>query len=49
MTPRVPMVSLEHTRDLGEAMGVPVRSGDHGLRDLKRRHMALGNAGMVPG
>ena len=25
MTPRVPMVSLEHARELGEAMGMPAR------------------------
>jgi hypothetical protein len=27
------MVSLERARELGEAMGMPARFGDHGLLD----------------
>jgi len=49
MTSRVAMVSLERARELGEATGMPARIGDHGLVDPKRRHVALGNAGMTSG
>ena len=49
MTSRVPMVSLERARELGEAMGMPALIGHHGLMDPKRRHVALGNAGMASG
>jgi len=49
MTSPVPMVSLERARELGEAMGMPARLGDHGLMNPKRRHVALGNVGMALG
>jgi hypothetical protein len=43
------MISLERARELGEAMGIPPRFGDHGLMDPKRQHVALGSAGMAAG
>ena len=49
MTSPVPIVSLERASELGEAMGMPARLGDHGLRDPKRRHAALGSAGTAAG
>ena len=49
MTSPVPMISLERARELGEAMGIPARFGDHDLLDPKRRHAALGSAGTAAG
>jgi hypothetical protein len=43
------MVSLERARELGEAMGMPARFGDHGLLDPKRRRAVLGSAGTAAG
>jgi len=43
------MVSPERARELGEPMGIPARIGDHRLMDPKRRHVALGNAGVAAG
>jgi hypothetical protein len=47
MTSPVPIVSLERASELGEAMGMPARLGDHGLRDPKRQRVALSSAGMA--
>jgi hypothetical protein len=49
MTLRVPTVSLERARELGEAMGMPARLGDPGMMDPTRRHVARGSAGMAAG